>query len=159
MGDGADDAFDMDMGDAGEAALEDCDGSHPMDQKRIDERRGLYERPRGPGPCPKCGSDTVLRNGRKGPFYGCSQYPPCRGSRDYATIAEMLHEDLQAKSPADWDRAVREADVEMLCRLNPDGPVFKGKLYIYDDHSLIAVSRTGAVAEHFNDMDELFEDV
>ena len=29
--------------------------------------------------CPDCGSDMVLRNGPRGPFYGCKSYPGCRG--------------------------------------------------------------------------------
>ena len=32
--------------------------------------------------CPKCGSRMVLRNGRYGPFYGCSKFPYCRGTRN-----------------------------------------------------------------------------
>ncbi|MFH1614492.1 MAG: AAA domain-containing protein [Planctomycetota bacterium] len=32
--------------------------------------------------CPKCGSPMVLRNGRYGPFFGCSKYPYCRGTRN-----------------------------------------------------------------------------
>lgn len=34
--------------------------------------------------CPRCGGDTVLRNGRLGKFYGCREYPRCRGSVDFA---------------------------------------------------------------------------
>ncbi len=33
--------------------------------------------------CPHCGSSMVLRNGRRGQFYGCSRFPSCRGTRDY----------------------------------------------------------------------------
>lgn len=33
--------------------------------------------------CPKCGYVMVLRNGRRGKFYGCRRYPKCRGTRDY----------------------------------------------------------------------------
>lgn len=29
------------------------------------------------GKCPRCGGNLVLRNGRFGPFYGCSNYPRC----------------------------------------------------------------------------------
>ncbi len=32
--------------------------------------------------CPKCGSRMVLRNERYGPFFGCSKYPYCRGTRN-----------------------------------------------------------------------------
>ena len=40
--------------------------------------------------CPKCGSDMVLRKARKGEhagttFWGCSQYPACRGIRQRPT--------------------------------------------------------------------------
>ena len=31
--------------------------------------------------CPQCSSGMVLRNGRYGKFYGCSNYPRCRGTR------------------------------------------------------------------------------
>jgi DNA topoisomerase-1 len=30
------------------------------------------------GKCPQCGSDLVRRQGRKGPFVGCSAYPKCK---------------------------------------------------------------------------------
>lgn len=29
------------------------------------------------GVCPRCGGQLVLRNGKYGPFYGCSRYPKC----------------------------------------------------------------------------------
>ena len=29
------------------------------------------------GKCPRCGGDLVLRKGKFGPFYGCSNYPKC----------------------------------------------------------------------------------
>jgi len=31
--------------------------------------------------CPECGSDMQMRYGRFGPFYGCTQYPKCKGTR------------------------------------------------------------------------------
>ena len=33
--------------------------------------------------CPKCGAPMVLRNSKRGKFYGCSKYPKCKGTRDY----------------------------------------------------------------------------
>ena len=36
---------------------------------------------RGPGECPKCKSETILRNGKFGDFYGCTKFPDCKGSR------------------------------------------------------------------------------
>jgi hypothetical protein len=35
----------------------------------------------GPGLCPICKSNTILRSGQFGDFYGCSKFPECRGSR------------------------------------------------------------------------------
>ena len=32
--------------------------------------------------CPKCGSNMRLRKGKNGEFWGCTQYPNCRGTRD-----------------------------------------------------------------------------
>lgn len=35
-----------------------------------------------PGPaCPDCGSPMVERKSKRGPFYGCSDFPTCRGTR------------------------------------------------------------------------------
>ncbi|MEE0651535.1 MAG: topoisomerase DNA-binding C4 zinc finger domain-containing protein [Segatella copri] len=30
------------------------------------------------GVCPQCGGQLVLRNGRYGFFYGCSNFPKCK---------------------------------------------------------------------------------
>jgi hypothetical protein len=32
--------------------------------------------------CPKCGGLMVQRMGPRGPFWGCPNYPECRGSRN-----------------------------------------------------------------------------
>lgn len=39
-------------------------------------------RPKGKGLCPRCNAPTVLKHGKRGPFYGCTRFPHCRGSRD-----------------------------------------------------------------------------
>lgn len=36
--------------------------------------------PKDGPPCPECGGPTKLRNGRYGPFYGCVDYPKCKGT-------------------------------------------------------------------------------
>lgn len=33
--------------------------------------------------CPKCGSKMILRSGRYGKFFGCSNFPYCRGTKPY----------------------------------------------------------------------------
>ncbi len=32
--------------------------------------------------CPRCSAKMILRNGRKGKFYGCSRFPYCRGTKN-----------------------------------------------------------------------------
>jgi len=49
---------------------------------KIPEHAGVIEAPA----CPQCGSKMVLREARRGAragqaFWGCSQYPGCRGTR------------------------------------------------------------------------------
>ncbi len=34
--------------------------------------------------CPRCNARMILRNGRRGKFYGCSRFPYCRGTREAA---------------------------------------------------------------------------
>lgn len=36
----------------------------------------------GAGNCPLCNCPTVLRKGKYGNFYGCSNFPSCKGSRN-----------------------------------------------------------------------------
>jgi len=33
--------------------------------------------------CPRCNSQMILRNGRRGKFYGCKRFPYCKGTRQY----------------------------------------------------------------------------
>lgn len=41
----------------------------------------LYiEAGKGDVKCPKCGAKMVLRDGKNGPFWGCSKYPECRST-------------------------------------------------------------------------------
>jgi hypothetical protein len=38
--------------------------------------------PTGPGLCPKCGGKTHKLSGKFGEFYGCDNFPSCKGSRN-----------------------------------------------------------------------------
>ncbi len=46
--------------------------------KSVKERIARQEFDLMQGICPKCGGRLVLRNGRYGAFYGCSNYPKCK---------------------------------------------------------------------------------
>lgn len=58
-----------------------------------------------PRTCPLCGRAMRLRTGRYGPFYGCVDYPGCRGTRqvneevDETTLDKNMKEQCEA-----WDR-------------------------------------------------------
>lgn len=45
--------------------------------------RKSYKAPKasGEGPCPKCEGPTKKRSGPYGMFYGCMNYPQCKGTR------------------------------------------------------------------------------
>lgn len=40
------------------------------------------KKPSGVGSCPLCGSDTTLKEGKFGAFWGCIKFPKCKGSRN-----------------------------------------------------------------------------
>lgn len=78
------------MSDMADLALmlgEDLDEAHC--QGEIDEETNeivkspyMYERKaHGPGPCPVCKSATILKIGKYGEFYGCPNFPKCKGRR------------------------------------------------------------------------------
>lgn len=46
--------------------------------QNIDKAKSQKEAAISSGHCPRCGGTLVLRNGKYGKFYGCSNYPLCR---------------------------------------------------------------------------------
>lgn len=61
-------------------ALNDC----IMNQKCYEELGKMMQKVKGGQPeilCPKCGAEMVKRKGMYGEFYGCSDFPRCRGTR------------------------------------------------------------------------------
>jgi DNA topoisomerase I len=56
----------------------DCKGTLPLD--RYGNVAGVEElRPDESVRCPECGKAMIRREGRFGPFYGCQDYPACKG--------------------------------------------------------------------------------
>ena len=79
----------------------------------------------GPGECPECGAPTrLVTTGPHGPFFGCSKWPKCRGSRQaepeeinrvgnvegvhYANGARLPYSEYERR-PRTLRRAVRKA--------------------------------------------------
>lgn len=54
-------------------------------------------------PCPLCGSDTKRRESSRGPFWGCTRYPQCKGSMDYFDYTSGM----DVTQTAAWQRASR----------------------------------------------------
>lgn len=46
-------------------------------------------------PCPKCGAPMNLRNGKRGPWLGCSTFPKCRGRESWAKVEEKTRAALE----------------------------------------------------------------
>ena len=44
--------------------------------------REAYKRAQAVPKCPECASAMVERTGPRGPFYGCTEYPGCRATRE-----------------------------------------------------------------------------
>lgn len=73
------------MGEMADYYLDQCFDPYYYEETDTEYDDSVFfprEKPRGPGPCPICGFATVLKTGIHGQFYGCSQYPGCRGSRN-----------------------------------------------------------------------------
>ena len=45
-----------------------------IEQKRLERQETT---------CPECGGKLVLRNGKNGKFYGCSNFPKCRYTANF----------------------------------------------------------------------------
>lgn len=48
-------------------------------------------------PTCECGRQMVLRNGKRGPFYGCSAYPQCQMTREVSEVTEAEAMEVQAE--------------------------------------------------------------
>ena len=46
-------------------------------------------------PCPRCGSPMNLREGKRGPWLGCSGFPKCKGRKSFAKIDESQRKRLE----------------------------------------------------------------
>ena len=63
--------------------------------RKSDHVRHVRHPPKSPGPaCPVCGQPMVQRIARKGPhanqpFWGCSRYPDCKGTRAVTPSEEV----------------------------------------------------------------------
>ncbi len=81
-------------------------------------------------PCATCGSPLYLRNGKRGPWLGCSKYPKCRGRMAMAKLSPEDKKQIEALSPmlAEGAAASEEMIAKILAAnptLAPSGPVVR----------------------------------
>lgn len=63
--------------------------------------------------CPLCGSELVKRHGKYGEFYGCSNFPDCRYTRDidYKTNDEYgdeTYEYIESQTLRKWNPGMKK---------------------------------------------------
>ena len=72
----------------GEDFVKDGGFSERMTAARVEEKRNQRRAvDEDAPPCPKCGGVMRLRHGKTGDFWGCTNYPACRGTREVAQRA------------------------------------------------------------------------
>lgn len=69
--------------------------------------------------CPRCGGELVLRNGKYGPFYGCSNYPECRYTKkiygghgldlveDISEYGDETREYIESQTLRSWNPSMK----------------------------------------------------
>ena len=79
-------------------------------------------------PCPKCAAPLNLRDGKRGPWLGCSKFPKCRGREAWskldAAVAEALEKRLAAHSAAHPPVSITRLDGTPI----PDGTALSAVL-------------------------------
>ena len=50
-------------------------------KKQVIEYKAAIDEKRADNRCPRCGAKLVLRSGKYGSFFGCSNYPKCKFTR------------------------------------------------------------------------------
>lgn len=73
-------------------------------RKNLQSRLDGWAEQLGPA-CPKCGLPTVKRRSKRGPFWGCSNYPVCRSVTPVVTVPIQHREafDVHLASVVDSD--------------------------------------------------------
>ncbi len=115
----------------------DCDGTRPLNE---DGTVGEPEPEPEPDPdvlCEICGQPMLLRSGRFGQFYGCVDYPKCKGIRNLQQRGVYLDRDVdESASPAErWRPFISPTDGKshMELRKSRYGKPFLGSAGYPDD--------------------------
>lgn len=70
--------------------------------------------------CPICGGELILRNGKYGPFYGCSNFPECRHTEkifdnhrsgladDSSEYGDETYEYIESQTLRGWNPSMKK---------------------------------------------------
>jgi DNA topoisomerase I len=89
----------------------DCDGTLPLEEDGSVGEPEPEPEPDEKVRCPECGAAMVARSGRFGTFYGCVDYPKCKGIRNVQQRLMYRDDDGQARpfrSPTDPEHSYLE---------------------------------------------------
>jgi DNA topoisomerase I len=89
----------------------DCEGTLPLEEDGSVGEPEPEPEPDEDVRCPECGKAMMLRSGRFGDFFGCLDYPKCKGIRNLQQRLMYLDEDGRAKpfrSPTDPEHSFME---------------------------------------------------
>jgi DNA topoisomerase I len=92
----------------------DCEGTLPLEEDGTVGEPEPEPEPDEDVRCPECGKAMLLRAGRFGRFFGCLDYPKCKGIRNLQERLMYLDDDGQAKpfrSPTDPEHSFMERRV------------------------------------------------
>ena len=71
--------------------------------------------------CEKDGGTLLLRDGKRGPWLGCANFPKCRGMKSVAKLEPDQRKQVEALVPLLKEGAARSA--EMIARITGENPV------------------------------------
>lgn len=65
-----------------------------------------------PNLCPECQGEMVARNGQYGKFWGCKDYPACKGTRDSQGRSKQDREKWKAEQKLDKELNKMNEEIE-----------------------------------------------
>lgn len=93
--------------------------------------------------CPKCGAPMVVRQSKRGPFYGCAKYPKCRGTMSKEAPSTEGATDL-SHVPQPADKECPKCGGPMVVRQSRRGPFYGCAAYPKCRGTMSLDGKTGA---------------
>ncbi|MFW6256384.1 MAG: type I DNA topoisomerase, partial [Candidatus Sumerlaeota bacterium] len=97
----------------------DCKSTRPIENVEDGKVVPAEAPPETDEKCEKCGSDMVVKSGRRGQFLACSAYPKCRNAKN---IAEIKDGKAIAEKPVEVDEKCDKCGKDMVVKTGRRGP-------------------------------------